>query len=284
VASVFQLAKQGAKQSQSDYLAATAVGLRRSKSQVERTTYQGYEPTTGLLLRRSLSDDKSIADGIKVFNRHVDIGEPLLAMKTGDRTRLLARYQRPDTSSGSDRILRRASLFKSPLAVNWMSLSATLDGNLFELPFSFIPTYTAYVSPPFETPANFNQFSTLRDFDDQGDRIRLGVGGGISDAITGNINTSDTAFSVNYTSRTFAFAFQLFRDQPGSLDIEVAIEQDDGAGGTSAYNTVVLAKSTGLRQLNGLYLIEVDQLDVPSNLLNINNIAKNVRVSLSYGE
>jgi hypothetical protein len=112
----------------------------------------------------------------------------------------------------------------------------------------------------------------------------LSVSGGISDTITGNINTSDTAFSVNYTSRTFAFAFQLFRDQPGSLDIEVAIEQDDGAGGTSAYNTVVLAKSTGLRQLNGLYLIEVDQLDVPSNLLNINNIAKNVRVSLSYGE
>jgi hypothetical protein len=281
VASVFQLAKSGAMQSQSDYLAATAVGLRRSKSQIERTTYQGYEPSTGLLKRKALSDDKPVADGVKVFNRNVRIGEPLLAMRTGEKTRLLARYQQPEQRS---EIVRRARLFKSPLTVNWMAISATLDGNLFDLPFSFIPTYSAYVSPPFETPANFNQFSTLRDFNHQSDRIRLSVSGGISDTITGNINTSDTAFSVNYSSRTFAFAFQLFRDQPGSLNMEVGIDQDDGAGGTSAYNTVALVKSTGLRQPNGLYLIEVDQLDVPSNLLNINNIAKNVTVSLSYGE
>jgi hypothetical protein len=282
--SVFQLARQGATQSKSDYLQKTADGLSRASRQVERTTYQGYEPTTGLLYRRSLGGDKSVADGIKVFNRHIDIGEPLLAIPTGDRTRLLARYQRQDRDAGDREILRKSRLLKSPQAITWMAINATLGGNFFELPFSFIPTYAAYVGAPFATPANFTLFSTIRDFNDLGEQIRLNVGGGTAQTISGIVNTSDTAFSANYSTRTFGFAFKVFREQPGSLDIEVTIEQDDGSGGISSTNTIGLVGSTALRQPNGLYVVEVDQTDVPSPWLTINSVAKNVTVSLSYGE
>jgi hypothetical protein len=292
------LARITARRSQAEHFNAVAQDLEAEPQTIERNTYQGYDPTTGLLKRQPLRNVANavgsansgsgsnnlavISDGVKVFNRSVRIGKPIWTVPTAGNARLIAQYIKRQVLGGDRQVLRRRTILKSPQPVTWMAIAVTLDSNVFELPYSFIPTYADYVAAPFTTPANFNLFNTIRNFNDLGQDIELNVGGGINNSISGSINTDDSSFAANYTTRVVSFSYQIFRVQPGDLSITVTLEQDDGLGGTSATTTVNFVGSTGARQANGLYLISFDQSIFPAGVLNINTIAQNVAVRMSY--
>jgi hypothetical protein len=292
--SLLNLARSTARRSQTDHFEAIGQSKAEAELAPERNTFQGYDPATGLLKRQPLrqvveqinsadsgNNPAIIADGVQVFNRPIRIGQPVLTLPTAGKARLIGQYlKRP--AQTEQQVLRRRSQLKSPFPIGWIAVQITLDGILFELPLSFIPTYDAYVSAPFATPVNFTQFTTSRNFAAQG--LQLSVGGGIAATLFGRITTSDPAFSTNHTIGVFGFNYQLFRATPGELNLTVTIEQDDGVGGTSAENAVVLVGSTGPKQPNGLYLIEVDQTIFASNLLVVNQVAKTMSVSVSYAD
>ncbi|AFY72172.1 hypothetical protein Pse7367_3957 (plasmid) [Thalassoporum mexicanum PCC 7367] len=280
-----ELARQSARRSQTVHAAAIAQDLEAAAQLPERNTFQGYDSASGLFKRQPLANvansnnsPATIADGIKVFNRGVRIGKPIWTIPTAGNARLIGQYIRRQIQADRQ-VLQRRPLVIIPQPVNWMELSATVDGKLLAMTFNSIPTYAAYINPPFATPPQFTGFTTNLDFFELTGLVQIDVNGGSGDSLIGKIDKSDNSFGI-YGTKTVGFGYQIFRVNPGSLNIKVTLEQTEITDGDLASNSVTINRSTGARQPNGLYLISFDQSVFSSNLLDIQDAAINVAVSM----